>query len=611
MKGVWVIIKHIFSFIQGLGTTALGLLVIMLLVGVMLAGRGEVKPGVPNGAVLVLEPYGTIVEQVEYPDPLEAAFSEFNSTPPQTSIHDIIRTIHHAKDDSRIAAIALLTDSMGGAGPSHLHTIAQALRDFRESGKKIYAISTSYSQSTYLLAAEADKIFMNPMGNVLLTGYGSYPAYFKSMLDKIEANVNVFRVGTYKSAVEPFIRDDMSPAAKEANAAFLGSLWDQYETSVNTARGFEASALSNGISAMPGKLREAGGNFANLALNEKLVDELAPRIQWRQELREEYGPSRFGDSFKQIHFRTYLDSIGADRNGGKDIAVITAQGQIVMGEGPITVTAAETVVGYIREARNDSNTAAIVLRVDSPGGSAAASELIRQELLAAQAQGLKVIVSMGPVAASGGYWISATADEIWAAPSTITGSIGIFGVIPTFENTLAKAGIYTDGVGTSPLAGGFSTARPLNDMTKDIIQQSIESGYNEFLTLVADGRNMTVEDVDKIAQGRVWIGSKAKELGLVDHLGTFEDAVAAAGAAAGIEDYDVVFYRDQPDPFEQAIADLLNSVAGSDTPALLPAAPAPIMQLAQQLKTDFELLLGFNDPTGKYAICFDCGVRQP
>lgn len=611
MKGVWVIIKHIFAFIQGLGTTTLGLLVILALFGVMMASSGDAKPGVPDGAVLVLEPYGVIVEQVEYPDPLEAAFSDFNSTPPQTSIHDITRAIRHAKDDDRIAAIALLTDSMGGAGPSHLHAIAGALRDFRESGKKVYALSTSYSQASYLLAAEADKIYMNPMGSVLLTGYGNYPAYFKSLLDKIEANVNVFRVGTYKSAVEPFIRDDMSPAAKEANTAFLGGLWGQYEGSVAGARGFEASTLTDSINAMPVRLRAADGNFANLALNEGLVDELAPRTQWRQALREEYGPSRFGNSFKQIHFRTYLAAIGAPSDSRSKIAVITAQGQIVMGEGPITVTAAETVVGYIREARNDRNTAAIVLRVDSPGGSAAASELIRQELLAAQAQGLKVIASMGPVAASGGYWISATADEIWAAPSTITGSIGIFGVIPTFENTLAKAGIYTDGVGTSPLAGAFSTARPLNDMTKDIIQQSIEAGYSEFLTLVAEGRNMTVDDVDKIAQGRVWVGAKAKELGLVDHLGTFEDAVAAAGTAAGVDDYQVVFYRDQPDPFEQAIADLLNSVAGTDDLPVQPATPSPIMQLARQLQSDFELLLGFNDPTGKYAICFECGVRQP
>lgn len=609
MKGVWAVIKSIFKFIQGVGTTTLGLLVIIALVGVFLANRRDPLPSVPNGAVMVLEPVGAIVEQVEYPDPIEAAVSDFNNVPPQTSIHDILRAVKRAKDDSRIAAIALLTDSMGGAAPSHLHSMAAALRDFKTSGKKIYAISSAYSQSAYLLAAEADKIYMNPMGSVFVTGYGNYPIYFKSMLEKLEANVNVFRVGTYKSAVEPFIRDDMSEAAKEANTAFLNGLWQQYEDSVASGRNLAPGVLTSNIEQMPEALRSVGGDFAKLALSRGLVDELAPRTQWRQALAEEYGSSRFGNSFKQIHFEAYLAATDNGFGASKEVAVVTAQGQIVMGEGPITVTAAETVVGYIRQARNNPDTAAIVLRVDSPGGSAFASELIRQELVAAQEQGIKVIASMGPVAASGGYWISATADEIWAAPSTITGSIGIFGVIPTFEKTLAKVGIHTDGVGTTPLAGAFSTARPLSDHTKDIIQQSIESGYSQFLNLVAQGRNMSVEDVDKVAQGRVWIGSKAKEFGLVDHLGGFEDAVKAAAAAAGVEDYDVVFYRDYPSQFEQAVADLLNSSAATGVKDRQSEKLSPLMQTAMQLKSNAELLLNFNDPLGSYALCLLCKVR--
>ncbi|NVJ68814.1 MAG: signal peptide peptidase SppA [Alphaproteobacteria bacterium] len=614
MKGVWEIIKSIFAFIQGVGATAVGLLAIFIifLAAIMVSGKGEERPKVPEGAVLVMEPVGAIVEQIEYPDPLEAALaSEFSQRPPQTSLHDITRALKKAKNDDRIAALALITDYLGPIGPSHMHTIAAAIRDFKASGKKVYALSTAYSQAGYLLAAEADKVYMNPMGSVLLTGYANYPTYFKSLLDKLEANVNVFRVGTYKSAVEPFIRDDMSPAAKEANIAFLGGLWDQYETSVETARGLEAGALGKDIEDLPELLRNAEGNFAKLALSGGLVDELAPRKVWRQALREEYGPSDGGNSFKQIHYETYLAALGHDKPSRNEIAVITAQGQIVMGEGPITITAAETVVGYIRQARNNPDTAAIVLRVNSPGGSAFASELIRQELVAAQEQGLKVIASMGPVAASGGYWISATADEIWAAPSTITGSIGIFGVIPTFENTLAKVGIHTDGVGTTPMAGAFNTARPLSDMTKDVIQQSIEAGYGEFLSLVAEGRNMTVEDVDKIAQGRVWVGTKAKELGLVDHLGGFDDAVAAAAAAAEVENYTVAFYRDYPSNFDQMIADLLNSSVGGLFKSEAPKLPSSMMQFAAKLKTDAELLLNFNDPLGSYAVCFVCQLDQP
>lgn len=609
MKGVWAIVKSIFSFIQGLGTTALGILVIVLLFAVYAASNRETRPSVPDGAVLVLWPNGAIVEQVEYPDPLEAVFSDFNSTPPQTSIHDILRAVERAKNDDRIKALAILTDSISGAAQSHLHTIADSIRKFKESGKKVYALSTSYSQSTYLIAAQSDKVFMNPGGGVLLTGFGYYPTYFKSMLDKIAANVNVFRVGTYKAAVEPFIRDDMSPAAKEANMAFLSTLWDQYETSITTARHLENGALTAALARVPEDLRAAEGDFAKLALNTGLVDELAPRMAWRQALMDEFGATPDGQSFNQIHFETYLAATDRPMRSGNEIAVITAQGEIVMGDGPITVTAAETVVGYIRDARNNPNTAAIVLRVDSPGGSAFASELIRQELVAAQAQGLKVIASFGPVAASGGYWISATADEIWAAPSTITGSIGIFGIVPTFEKTLDKIGIHADGVGTSPLAGAFNPARPLEEATKDIIQQSIEYGYREFINLVAEGRNMSAEDVDKIAQGRVWVGSTAHELGLVDNLGEFDDAVQAAARAAGVDSYQLVFYRDQPDQFEQMVADLLNSTIGTNTSRMFDSQMSPVMKTALELKKEAELFLNFNDPMGKYAVCFVCKVR--
>lgn len=609
MKGVWVILKSIGKFIIGLGGFTIGLLVLFAFGIIVLATGEETLPRVPNGSVLVLWPEGRIVEQTENPDPYASLFDDFNSREAQTSVHDITTALKRAKDDDRIAALALVTDSMWGAAPSHLHAMANAVRDFKSSGKKVYAISSAYSQSDYLVAAEADKIYMNPQGNVLLSGYGRYRMYYKGFLDKIGATINVFRVGTFKSAVEPFIREDMSEEAKEANTEFLGSLWEQYQASVATARGFEAGKLSRDITNISGELRAAEGDFAKLALNSGLVDELASRNVWRQALRQEYGAA--GDSFKQIHYRTYLaatDNGGGSRN---EIAVITAQGEIIMGEGPVTVTAAETTVGYIRAARNNPRTKSIVLRVDSPGGSSFASEIIRQELLAAQNQGIKVIASFGPVAASGGYWISATADEIWAAPSTITGSIGIFGIIPTYENTLAKVGMRTDGVGTTPLAGAFNVTKPLSDLTKDIIQQSIESGYDQFLQLVAEGRNMTVEDVDKIGQGRVWVGEKARDLGLVDHLGGFDDALMAAARAAGVEDdFEVIFYREEPDPFDQLLIELLNSTVGIEPQDLLGGNfSSPVIKAALQLQEEANFLLNLNDPTGRYLICFECKVR--
>lgn len=611
MKGLWKIIKAMGNFVIGLGGFTIGALVIIGLSIAFFARNPQQLPNVPDGAVLVLWPEGQIVEITELPDPYAALYDDFSRQPVQTSIHDITTALKRAKDDDRISALALVTDSMANTAPSHMHTIAAAVRDFKSSGKKVFAVSSSYSQSDYMIAAEADKIYMNAQGNVLLTGYGSYPMFYRSLLEKIGATVNVFRVGTFKSAVEPYIRDDMSEAAKEANSEFLGTLWNQYQASVNQARGFDPGKISNDIETISSQLNEAGGDFAQLALNTGLIDELAPRAKWRQDLMQQYGSSSFGNSFNQIDFQSYLAATNRNNSSRNQIAVITAQGEIVMGDGPVSVAAAETLVGYIRSARNSANTAAIVLRVDSPGGSSFASELIRQELVAAQEQGIKVIASFGPVAASGGYWIAATADEIWAAPSSITGSIGIFGIVPTYENTLDKIGVSTDGVGTTPLAGAFNVTRPLSDLTKDVIQQSIESGYSQFLSLVAEARNMTVEDVDKIAQGRVWIGSKAKELGLVDHLGGFDEAVAAAARAAGVEgNHSVVFYREQPNQFDQMIANFLNSSIGSstykrfDTPA-----PSPVIEAAMNILEDSKFLSNLNDPMGRYLICFECEVR--
>lgn len=608
MKGVLTIIKSIGSFIMGLGSLSVGLFVLLMLVVIAVARQPQQVATVPDGAVLLLRPEGTIVEQTQLTDSYDILFSEFQSLPSETSIHDIVRALKAAKNDDRIPALVISTDYMFGAAPSHLHTMAAAVRDFKESGKKVYAVSTAYSQSDYLLAAQADKIYMNSSGSVLLSGYGSYPTFFKDLMEKIGATINVFRVGTFKSAVEPYIRNDMSPEAKEANQAFLGALWQQYETAVTDARGMEPGQISRNISDMSSQLAQADGNFAKLAFQTGLIDQLSDRNTWRTNLAQEYGYDGSGESFNQIHFKDYLAAVGRGNRSSNHVAVIVAQGEIVMGYGPNTVAAAETLVDHIRRARLNANTRAIVLRVDSPGGSAFASELIREELLNAQADGIKVIASMGPVAASGGYWISASADEIWAAPTTITGSIGIFGVVPTYENTLAKVGVYSDGVGTTPLAGAFNIMRPLTPEAKDIIQQSIESGYTQFLELVAENREMTVEDVDKIAQGRVWVGEKAKELGLVDHLGTFEDAVGAAARAAGVEDdYQTVFYKEQPDQWTQFWASVMDTSVFKD---LAPKAdPSPLLEAALNLSKEAEFLLKLNDPMGRYLVCFECKIK--
>lgn len=612
MQGIWKALKALINTIQGVGTFVAGILVILGLVLVIkFANRTVELPGVPNGSVLVLWPEGNVVEQAQYPNRLSLLFNSFDQQPPETSVHDILTAIERGKNDSRIAAMAILTDNMWGVSPAHGHEIAEAVRSFREAGKEVYAISSEYDQASYLIAAEATKVFLNPAGSLLLTGYGQYVPHFKQLLDKVGATVNVFRVGTYKSAVEPYLRDDMSEAAKTANRAFLGSLWESYESSVTRARGLEAGALSRLLADFSNVLRAGGGNFAQAALDQGLVDALAPRSEWRNELMEKYGTTPDGVSFNQIHYQAYL---GATQNmakrGEKAIAVITAQGEIVMGDGPINVAAAETLVRHIREARTDENVAAIVLRVDSPGGSAFASELIRQELAAAQADGIPVISSFASMAASGGYWIASTSDEIWAEPTTITGSIGIFGVIPTFENTLDKIGVHTDGVGTSQLAGAFDVSRPMSETAKDVVQQSIEEGYRQFLTRVAAGRGMSIEDVDKIAQGRVWAGSVAQTIGLVDNLGGLDDAIVAAAAKAGVTSYESVFYRDAPSNLDTIIADILDSLAvKAPVDDLSLISQSPMFKTAMMLKAEAMALVKFNDPMGRYALCLECSVR--
>ena len=620
MKGIWDIIKTTLSFVQGIGTLFLGILVVATIVTIgSMATKKPALPQVADGSVLVLAPSGIIMEQPERPDPILTALEEldgFDNSPAQTSFHGIIRALERAKEDDRIAGLAILTDRMWGVQPSHMHDIANAIRSFKESGKKVFAISTAYSQSDYALAAEADHIYMNPEGTVLLTGYGRYVTYFKGLLDKLGANVNVFRVGTFKSAVEPYIRDDMSPAAKEANQGYLNDLWSQYTDRIETAREMDAGSLQTATNNVPDLLRTADGSLSQLAIDMGLVDAVMPRVDYRAEMRDEFGEMPNSDTFKQISYQAYLAATNQPNDAPKKISVITAQGEIVMGSGPVTVAAADTLVGYIRSARNDPQTAAIVLRVNSPGGSSFASELIRQELEAAQQiNNLPVVASFGPVAASGGYWISATADEIWAAPSTITGSIGIFGIIPTFEETLAKVGISTDGVGTTNLSGAFDVSRDLSDPVKDIIQQNIESGYRAFLSLVATGREMTTEDVDSIAQGRVWSGRKAQELGLVDNLGTFDEAIAAAARLAELDEYRVSFYREGPDKFEAFLNNLLNSRIGAffmDTSARKSTsniAYSPLMQKAHELKAEADFLLKFNDPMGRYALCLTCRIQ--
>ena len=619
IKGFGKLVIGILLLIQGLIGLVVMLLFVSVIVGVMngVAGNNdEVSIAIPDGAALVLNPQGVLVEQGEEVDPFQLLVEEAYGVnqPAQVVVHDLARVIRKAKDDKRIKGIVLDLGGLGVAGSSasKVHYLADELRAFKESGKKLIAVGDFYSQDQYLLAANADEIYMNDYGNVVIYGYGRYGTYIKSFLEKLKITSHVFRVGTFKSAVEPYMRDDMSPEAKEANRGYLDVLWRDYVASVSKARNLPAATIENYANDLGGVMATTGGDFGKAALETGLVDKLISRAEQNAHLMEQFGKSRDGESYKSVSYRRYLASVGPreDSASNPNIAVVTVAGTIVDGEAPAGQAAGgDTIAALLKKARQDKNVKAVVLRVDSGGGSAFASDIMRDELLAVKKAGKPVVVSMGSLAASGGYWVSADADEIWAEPTTITGSIGIFGYFNTFENTAAELGVYVDGVGTTALSPILATGiGPLPENIADIIQQSTENGYDRFLTIVAEGRDMEKSYVNSIGQGRVWIGEKAKELRLVDKLGDIDDAIAAAAGFAGLEKYDVVDMVERRTPFEVMLGNLganVMAVTGLDE-RHASKRQTIVQKLVTEADRQLEFLGEFNDPNAVYARCVEC-----
>lgn len=616
IKGFAKLIIGVLLMLQGL----IGLVVLILIVSVMvevtngIAGNSEaVSVSIPSDAALVIDPNGVLVEIAEDVNPLEVLREEAYgiSEPSQIEVHDVVRVIRAAKDDKRIKGLVLDLGSMGASpsSASKLHYLSDEIAKFKESGKKVIAVGDFYSQDQYLLAANADEIYMNDYGNIFIYGYGSYGTYVKSFLEKLKITSHVFRVGTFKSAVEPFLRDDMSPEAKEANIAYLSVLWRDYTNSVEAARGLETGVVSNYANNMSAILEEVDGDLGKAALKTGFVDELLSRAEMNEKLISAFGKSKDGKSYKKVSFKRYLTSL--DKNvddGDPNIAVITAAGTIIDGEAPTGRAAGgDTIAAQLRKAREDDKVKAVVLRIDSPGGSAFASDIIRDEVLALKATGKPVVASMGSLAASGGYWIAAAADEIWASPTTITGSIGIFGYFNTFENTAAEIGVHVDGVGTTDLAPILATGiGPLPASAADIIQQSTENGYDRFLTIVGEGRGLEKGYVDSVGQGRVWIGEKALDLKLVDKLGSYDDAIAATAKLAKLEKYDVVDMKEHRTTFEMFLSNLSESLVakfGGAKARHTEGAVAQIIRAAEQQAVFFS---EFNDPNAAYARCITC-----
>jgi len=620
LAGCWWLFTLIRSII-------LNIMFVVFFIGFIVVISGDKEAVmVPEKSALVLNLVGDIVEQKYEINPVDAFINDAlgqEEDKPEVLLADVIKVINNAKNDDRVEILLLQLQGLNNAGLTKLQDIGKALTDFKTSGKQVIALGDQYSQDQYYLASHADDIWLNPQGFMILDGYGRYKLFFKSALEKLEIKQHIFRVGTFKSAVEPFLRDDMSDAAKEANKLWLNDLWGQYKHDVANQREFTVDNFDESINDLLDKFTLSNNSFAQYALANHWVDTLMSRDQMRTELINLVGKNDKGDSFSHIGYKDYLTasaslpkiSNNSNNKSNSKVAIVVAKGTILNGNQEPGKIGGDSTAKLLRKARLDEQVKSVVLRVDSPGGSAFASEIIRQEVELLKAAGKPVIASMGTYAASGGYWISAPADKIYAAPSTITGSIGIFGMMMTFEDSLGHLGIYTDGVGTTDIAG-FGPTQPLTEGMSKLFQLSINKGYQDFIGLVAANRNMTVEEVDAVAQGRVWSGTKAKELGLVDELGDLEDAIAAAAALADLEDYDTWLVEKEPSKRNKFLQQLLGEAqtllswssftTADDIMLGTKADNQGITQLLGTIQTELSKMNQFNDPQGKYTLCLAC-----
>jgi protease IV len=611
-------VRAFFSFIfRGLDglRKVLHLLLLLVIFGFVAGALRTSIPTLPAKAALVLRPEGAIVEQLSG-DPLERAVAEARGAgASETLLRDLTDVIRAAAKDPRIQSIVLDVSAMEGGGQPTLEEFAGALRQFRKSGKKVLVYGVTYLRDSYYVAAVADEIYVDPMGFVMLEGYDRYNMYFRAALEKLNVDMNVYRVGSYKSAVEPYIRQDMSPEDREESTAYLAALWNTYLDTVAKARGLKADELRALVDGYAETVTAAAGDAAAVALRSKLVTGVKTRLDFEDRMIELVGEDEDSGSYRAVGLRDYLRVVSAEKalqkESGPRVGVIVASGEILDGDQPSGVVGGDSTASLVRDARLDDDVKALVLRIDSPGGSVLASEEIYREINAFRETGRPVVVSMGDLAASGGYYIAAPADEIWASPATITGSIGIFAAFPTINRSLEKLGISVDGVGTTPLSGEFRLDRPVGPAAAALLQSTIERGYEEFLARVAAGRKKKRDDVDAIAQGRVWAGADALRIGLVDQLGGFDDAVKAAARRAKLtEGKYTLDYIETDLSWAQEIA-LSVQVWGARTAARAFAPPASGLAAAVQrlgpLDREIQRWSRMSTPNALYAYCF-CSV---
>ena len=601
------------GFVDGLRK----LLHLFLLLGiflVLLAVLSVQPPPVPDSAALLIAPQGVLVDQLSG-DPLERALARARGTAMQeTLLKDLIDAVRAAKDDERIKALVLQLDGLTDAGLSKLQELAEELQQFKDSGKPVFAIGDGFDRNQYFLAAQADEILMHPMGYVLIDGYSRFVPYYKSALDKLYIDYNVWTVGEFKSFVEPITRDSMSEEDKEASAEYLNDLWGSYQADVTGARELDGNALQQYADNLVALLREAGGDTAELAVDYGLVDELLHRDAIRDRIRGAVGAEDDESDFPAIDHDAYLRAArGRDARpaGGRSrVAVVVLSGTILDGAQPPGSVGGDSAAQLIRQAADDERVKALVLRVDSPGGSAFASEVILREIEQFQQSGRPVVVSMGSVAASGGYWVSMSADEIWASPTTLTGSIGVGATLPTFQRTLSWLGVNIDGIGTTELSGQYDVLQGLGADIQLLIGETVRETYEEFIAKVSMYRGRTIEDVDIVARGRVWTGSDAYDRGLVDELGDLDDAIASAAELAGLEEdkYHIDYLEPQLGIAERFAMELVHGAAPVVKTLDRTLWPESVRALLDKVNEPLEFLATLNDPRSLYAYCF-CDVR--
>lgn len=614
LKSFFSGISKIFSII---GKIARGFIVLLLLVG-LFAWIGIISSwtqgtnvAVPDSGALRVELNGYLVDELSYQDPYAALLSD--DQPGEHLLRNVIAAIDAAAEDDRITSMVLVLHEFSGGGSSKVLELGEAIDRFKKTGKSVYAAADLFSQQAYLLASFADNIYINPFGGVELKGLGAYRSYYGDAFDKLKVNFHVFRTGEFKDAVEPFIEGQMSEASQSQTLMWLEDIWQVYRDTIAGNRDLDSAQLDFYANQFDQLMLEYTGNSAEVALQSGLVDGVMFRDEILDQLVADIGSNETEDFYSYTNYRGYLSQVEQEYDADTaEIALVVATGTIMDGIQPAGSIGGDSLAARLRQVRENENLKALVLRVDSPGGSAFASDVIRRELDLYRQEGIPVVISMSSLAASGGYWISMPASEIWATPTTLTGSIGVFGIVPTIEDTLETVGIRRDGVGTGPLASALILDLPMTDQVAQIIQSGVDYIYDEFLELVSEARSISIDELDALAQGRVWTGSQAMELGLVDKIGGLQDAADSAAEIAGVSDnYQLIEFK-QPLSWSERIAQIILDSVSSWLPlenTFMPNSGLAglISQYWSNLENNTpELDILLNDPGHQYLFCGSC-----